>query len=142
MYGSGRQGFRTFVLALGLLVVTGLAVGACASSGERGGGTQTRIITAEQLYDSEAPNVLEAIQRTRPHWLQIRGDRSLGALGTRILVYYNGSRMGTPQDVLATMPIEGIHHIRRADSSEAAQLPGAGIGHVESAILIFTRPER
>lgn len=129
----------------GSVVVAGLAVllmlGACATTGERGD-RDFRVITAQELEEAQAGDLFEAIQRIRPRWLQTRGDRSFGALGTGILVYYNGSRMGTPEEALRAMPIEGIHHIRRADSAEAARLPGAGSGmHVESAILIFTRPE-
>jgi len=137
MVKVGRFGWMAVVVGLGIV----LTLGSCATAGERGD-RDFRVITAEELENAQASDLFEAIQRIRPRWLQTRGDRSFGALGTGILVYYNGSRMGTPEEALRNMPIEGIHHIRRADSSEAARLPGAGAGmHVESAILIFTRPE-
>jgi len=133
----GRAGWAAGVAGLVIL----FTLGACATAGERGD-RDFRVITAEELEEAQAGDLYEAIQRIRPRWLQTRGDRSFGALGTGILVYYNGSRMGTPEEALRSMPIEGIHHVRRADSAEAARLPGAGSGmHVESAILIFTRPE-
>lgn len=127
--------------ALLLCALLGWTSVACAPLGSTSGGGEFNTITQEELMATEARSLLEAIQRTRPNWLRVRGDRSLEALGTRILVYLNDSKLGSPQETLRTFPVESVHHIQRANSSEAGQLPGAGIGHVDSAILIYTRPQ-
>lgn len=133
---------RPSLSALLICVLLGWMSVACAPLGSTtSGGGEFNTITQEELMATEAQNLLEAIQRTRPNWLRVRGERSLGALGTRILVYLNDSKLGSPQETLGTFPVESVHHIQRANSSEAGQLPGAGIGHVDSAILIYTRPQ-
>lgn len=123
------------VLVLALVV----GLGACATTGEGGARGDQRLITFEELEAIEAPNMFDAIQRLRPRWLQSRGARSLDALGTGILVYFNDSRVGSPEEALRNMPVEGIRRVEYLDSAAAARLPGAGSGHVEAAIMVYTR---
>ena len=126
-------------------VVTALAlalvVGACATSGERSGG-DSRLLTAEELEATGAANVFEAVQQLRPRWLRGRGGRSMDALETGILVYFNDSRIGSPEESLRSMALDGITRIEYLDSARAAALPGSGSGHVEAAIMVYTRDQQ
>jgi hypothetical protein len=81
-------------------------------------------------------DLYELISRTRPRWLDVRQDRSL-RLETSIVVYQNNSRLGGI-DALRGYALENIASIRYLDSAQAGQLPGAGGGHIEGAIVIST----
>ncbi len=137
MRGFGLKTVVAVVTALALSLV----VGACASSGERSGG-DSRLLTAEELEASGASDVYEAVERLRPRWLRGRGGRSLDALETDILVYFNDSRMGSPEETLRSMSLDGISRIEYLDSARASALPGTGSGHVEAAIMVYTRDQQ
>lgn len=128
-------------LIIGAVVAAFAAVSACASGSSANARGSARLITAEELQSSQAGNMFEAIQRLRPRWLRSRGQRSLDALGTGILVYFNDSRLGSPEQALSSMPLDGIRRVEYLDSSAAGRLPGAGSGHVEAAIMVYTRGE-
>lgn len=119
-----------------LLLLTG-----CAGAGAGAGGTASgdlRSISGTEIQESSARNALELVEQLRPRWLQSRGARSFGALSQDILVYVNDARLGSVRDVLSTVSRESIARMQWVDGAQAAQLPGAGSGHVESAILIYT----
>ena len=85
-------------------------------------------------------DLYELISRTRPRWLDVRQDRSL-RLETSIVVYQNNSRLGGI-DALRGYSLENIGSVRYLDSAQAGQLPGAGSGHIEGAIVISTGQRR
>jgi hypothetical protein len=85
-------------------------------------------------------DLYELILRTRPRWLDVRQDRSL-RLETSIVVYQNNSRLGGI-DALRGYLLENIASIHYLDSAQAGQLPGAGGGHIEGAIVISTGQRR
>lgn len=114
-----------------------LAISGCATAGATQGG-DLRSLNLSEIQESSATNALELVEQLRPRWLQSRGPRSFGSLSQDILVYVNDARAGTVQEVLRTISKVSIRQMRWVDSSEAARLPGAGSGHVEAAILIYT----
>lgn len=128
---------------LGVVAVLFVALSTvgCASTGE-GGGRDARLLTQEELQNSQAANVFEAIERLRPRWLRTRGGRSMGGLDQGILVYLNDSPLGSPEDTLRSLPLDGIRRIEYVDSATVGSLPGAGSGHAEAGILIYTRDDR
>lgn len=112
----------------------------CSTTGDVVGGN-SRVLTAAQLEATDARTLLEAVQRARPLWLQERSPRSLGAVDTRVLVYFNESLIGTPEETLGSIPLDGIHRIEYWDAPKAGLLPGAGTGHVEGALMVYTSPD-
>lgn len=119
------------------LLLFGLLAAGCASA-PNGTGTDLRALTQSEIQDVRASHALEVIQLLRPRWLQSRGERSFGAIGQNILVYENDARLGTVEEVLHLIPAENIVRMEWVDGSRAGLLPGAGSGHVEAAILIYT----
>lgn len=110
----------------------------CAAAGESRGGGDLRQLTRAEIEASSGRNALEIIRQLRPRWLQSRGDRSFGAIPQTILIYYNEARLGSPADALPTISKESIARMQWLDSSQAARLPGSGVGHVEAAIMIYS----
>src|SRR5687767_5288602 len=73
-----------------------LCVSACAGAARPGPTRDRNAITTaelEQMRDAGVSDLLEAITRLRPRWLDVRTERSL-ELGTMVLVYVNDSRLG------------------------------------------------
>lgn len=127
---------RRAVLGLAMFGCGLLAAGCASAPG--GSGTDLRALTQSEIQEIQASHALEVIQLLRPRWLQSRGDRSFGAIGQNILVYENDARLGTVEEVLHLVPAENIVRMEWVDGSRAGLLPGAGSGHVEAAILIYT----
>jgi hypothetical protein len=127
---------RARALAL-MLVVLGSAPG-CATRGtmEGTGG----MLTYQEMEDSGATNLYDAIDRLRPRWLQMRSSRSLG-LPHEIVVYRGPSYLGSV-GVLRTYPVGTVTHVEYLDSATAAAtLTGYGSRHVEGAIILHWRAE-
>jgi hypothetical protein len=101
-------------------------------------GNPNLITEAEIVAQRQAgvANLYELVERTRPRWLQSRGDRSIN-LQTTILVYQNMQALGGV-DVLRDFPLANIRSLQFLDAAQAGQLPGGGGQHVEGAIVIST----
>jgi hypothetical protein len=125
------------VLLGSAFLCAGFAGAGCATASSADG-TDMRTLTESEIRNVQASNALEVVRLLRPRWLQSRGDRSFGAIGQSILVYENGARLGTVEEVLHLVPAGNIIRMEWVDGSSAGLLPGAGSGHVEAAILIST----
>jgi len=132
---------RTIDLRGPLLVLLILAFGSshgCATRGtmEGTGGT----LSHQEMEDSGATNLYDAIDRLRPRWLQMRSSRSLG-LPHEIVVYRGPSFLGSVE-VLRTYPVGTVTHVEYLDSATAAAtLTGYGSRHLEGAIILHWRAE-
>ena len=131
-----------------LLLAAATIAGACASSPAASGPTQSSsspspattrmrsdVITAEELAKIDAPNVLLAVQRLRPQFLQTRGQTSIMG-SSAIQVYVDGTHMGGI-DVLQQINTTDVKEIRWLSSSEATQR--FGTGNAQGAIVITRR---
>lgn len=97
-------------------------------------------LTREEIVGSSARTLFELIQRERPRWLQIRGQRSFGS-ATEIVVYQNQTRLGGI-DVLQSIGPGAAWWIEYLDGPTAsAMLPGLGSQVVEGAIILHTTAE-
>jgi hypothetical protein len=122
---------------LALLLVLIGAVG-CSPAVGGFGGQDLRVLTRTEILEAPGQNAFEVIEQLRPRWLQSRGSRSFGAVPQGILVYQNESRMGNASEALRAIPKESIARMEWLDAAQAGRLPGAGVGHVEAAIMIYT----
>jgi hypothetical protein len=96
------------------------------------------VITADELAESGATDLYQAVQRLRPQWLRASGARSLsgGAAGT--VVYQNNTELGG-LDALRQLGIGFASELRYLDGSEASNtLPGLGSRLVSGAIIVRT----
>lgn len=130
MHPNRRQMILTFVAAFGLTTLTA----GCASGGAGGEGRTSRdpdLISAEELADYSSLNCLEIVERLRPRWLQRRGSEQ------NPVVYQDGNRLGSAQDVLGSIPANDVQSLKYLDSSDATTRYGTG--HVAGAIEISSR---
>ena len=109
---------------LALLLVVGL--GGCASGGSGGSSGSRNVLTHEQLVETQAPDVLFAIQQLRPRWLQPRGQ---SIQGRSVLLFIDGAPRGEATD-LRGMQISDVEDVTYYTASEAGfrfgSLGGAG----------------
>ena len=117
------------------------ALAACASGGSRiARGGDPNVLERAEIERAEtmgARNAFEVVERLRPQWLLVRGERSIN-LETMIAVYQNNLPLGGPS-TLRDIPLEVIESMRVLDSALAGQLPGLGSRHVERAIVVRLR---
>jgi hypothetical protein len=116
-----------------------LAVVACAPA-TASGGANANVLTQEEIMAVGVNNLYDVIQRERPRWLQIRGQRSFGqaSAATEIVVFQNQTMLGG-LDILRQLSPEIAHRLRYLDSATAiASLSGLGSRHVGGAIIIDT----
>lgn len=130
-----------FVRASLLLSLVVVSLAACASTGgSNGNGRDINHISGQEIAEVEAnvSNLYELIQRLRPRWLTVRGDRSFSS-ATEIVVYQDQmflGGIGTLRNLDPSFP----HSLTYLDAAQAtAQLPGLGSRSVEGAIVINTR---
>lgn len=119
---------RIAVLALGLAI----AAGACASSGTSAGdqtvsarttARRTNVISAEEIRESRAPNLLDMVRQLRPGW------------PTQVTVVVNNDIMGS-FEFLRQQPISTTAEIRYLSRSEAQSKWGM---RVLETIQVITR---
>ena len=94
------------------------------------------LITREELSNSSTRDALAAVRSLRPEWLHVRGAMSPQAGVPAILVYVDGSRVGT-RDVLAQLATMHIKEIRYYSATDATQKWGTD--HAGGVIEVMTR---
>jgi hypothetical protein len=100
------------------------------------------LITEEELSQTTATSLFEAIGRLRPLWLISGGPRSI-ALETEIAVIVDGAYFGSV-DSLRGVPLQGVYEVRHIrDAAEAAAaMPRLTTSRViEAAIVVRIRRE-
>lgn len=131
---------RTLAVTAGTLTV----LSGCAASGAAGGEASTStsvrarrdLITREELLASGAPNLYEAVNRLRPHWLRGVNLSNTVAGGTEVVVYQGVTQLGG-LDALRQLQITYAESLRWLDASQASNtLPGLGSRRVAGAIVI------
>lgn len=123
---------RTLAIAVMLLSVAVLT--ACASGGERSGGSMYQDITQEDAQQANVSTAYELIERQRAQWLRSGGGQ--------VLLYVNGTRQGQGvgiRQVLEGISVSSIQLIEWAEGPEARRLPEAPASNVRGAILVTTR---
>lgn len=123
-------------LAVVLLIASAVA-GGCSTRRAESGGSNRNVLTGEQLADTNARMVYEAIERLRPAWLNSRGPISMAdPTEARANVYINGSPTGD-LDYLRQVYVIDVEEIRFYAPGEA----GArfGMGNPRGVIAITTR---
>ena len=125
---------------LAACLTLGLFASARAARAGTSGAGNPNLITSADLQELEQAGVrdlYEVVRRLRPHWLEVRTQRSL-RLETIILVYHDNTRLGDIS-TLRGYPLMNVNSIRYLDAAQANLLPGAaGSAHVEGAIVIST----
>ena len=131
---------KTRPRALWVTLVAAGALWGCASTKASREGTNSELITREEIQGAGAVNLYEVVTRLRPQWMNIRTTQSFN-LATEIVVFQDNMLMGGP-DALKQIGPESAWEIRWMDGVRAsATLPGITSGrHIEGAILVSTRP--
>lgn len=118
---------------LAILAAVFLFLAGCASAGSTGA-RSTSTLTAEELVDSGAPTLYEAVERLRPRWLGRGGAGS----GPQVVVYRDRTRMGGPS-ALKDYRVNSVVELRYLDSTQASlQLSDLGSQRVRGAIIMVT----
>jgi type IV pilus biogenesis protein CpaD/CtpE len=97
------------------------------------------VITADEIEQSGAVTAQQAVERLRPHMLQVRSGASVMS-GNRdeLQIYVDNIRMGG-REILASLQAHEIREIRYMSAVDATNRYGTG--HSHGAILI-TRKSR
>ena len=124
-----RNQSRILTLALILFLV------GCAS----GGGQATRSTSSElsqaEMVSIKAGNLYDAVQRLRPRWLEVRGERSF-VMVTEIVVFEGNTLLGGPEALRELTPASVVR-LRYVDGPRAsATLPGLASRQVQGAIIV------
>lgn len=123
---------RHVLPAMALVVL----LGACASSGTGSATSASRnVLTREDLLQTNAPSLYDAIRRLRPRWLRPRGYTSTGQ-NEAVPVYRNNVRAGG-LDYLVTVQVEAVEEVRYISASDATTRWGTG--HAGGAIEVIMR---
>ena len=122
---------RVVVLSVATLAFTG------CSSGKANSAPAPRhsagVITADELTQTGASNLYDAIQRLRPQWLTSSRIRR-GGSGDDLQVYLDATRYGQMSS-LRSISLGGVQEIRYFNASEATNRYGTG--HTGGAILVM-----
>jgi len=126
-------------IALGAVAVTA-ACGSHHTTGTAPRGSNTSVITADELGRSNATNLYEVVDRLRPRWLRsLRASAMPGVAVNDLVVYLDRSRMGGPE-ILRQLPLAGVHSVRFYGPSEAEG--EFGPGHMNGAIQVVMETRR
>ena len=121
------------------VLASAFAAGCASTGGSQRAGSNSSILTREEILGAEATNLYDVVRRLRPRWLQVRSNRSFN-METQIVVLQNDMYLG-PADHLKEMTPDLAFEIEYLDGVRAANvLPGLMSGqHVEGAIIVKTR---
>jgi hypothetical protein len=99
-------------------------------------GQESNVITKQQIFDTHATNVYDAISRLRPNFLHYRGQTTIRGSDTGYpKVYVDRMVMGDINS-LKTMPTNGIREIHYYSGAEASSR--FGLDNVSGAIEVVT----
>jgi hypothetical protein len=130
---------RLPVFALGVVLVSALGCASKSASATSQAGSpatrrSTNVITAQELSETGATNVYQAVQMLRPTWLRGRPRGSMRQGGREeVVVYLDNNRYGDISS-LQQLSLGGIVEIQHFDASEATNR--FGTGHAGGAIVI------
>ena len=105
-----------FNVIRGCLGLALLVLAACATSGQAARGS-TNVLTREEISAAGVSNLLEAVERLRPRWLQARGPRSINS-ETRVLVFVDRSNLGGPE-ALSQFDAKNLVQLKYLDAAQA-----------------------
>ena len=130
-----RQEPRILLAVLGFATV---ALVACAAAAHRQATGTRALLLADEIEESGAKTVQEAITRLRPEWLRARRGRTSmqDPAAGEVVVYLDGVRYGGMR-ALATLGTQSVLDMTFLDASDATTR--FGTGHGGGAILIRTR---
>ena len=112
---------------LGLFLGLVLWLAGCASSAGGPSGSSRDVITREQIAESQAITVYDAIRTLHPRWLRARGQTTAATNTTPLTptVYLDGTRMGG-LDVLNVYQVSDVFEIRYLNPGQAGIRFGMG----------------
>ena len=120
-----------------LLVCILLLASGCASGGGSTG-SDSSTLTREEIAAVQVGNLYEAVQRLRPRWLLVRGNRSLGL--ESIVGVYQGQTFLGDTEALRRFGVDAVARLRYVDGATAsATFPRMSGRHLEAAIVLETR---
>ena len=122
-----QRGFVTAILVLVCACATGRSDDAPRSS------RNTDVLTSAELQERPGLTLYQVIERDRPTWLRIRGQRSLNPGDDAIIVYVNEVRQGG-LGVLRDINPQHVAAVRFMSGPEAEGRWGPG--HQSGAILV------
>ena len=116
----------------------------CASGAPRAStGSNSNVITAEEIAAGSGSTAYEVIQRLRPRYLRTRGAVQGSPSGSTnniepvdVVVYVNDNRVGNSEQ-LRQISVSQIREIRYYSASEATTKWGTG--HIAGAIQVVSR---
>jgi len=126
---------------VGLATLAVLTAAACASSGQRPGGMESRanedVLTGEELANAAQSDMFSLIQAHRPRWFERRAGLTFNSNQyVEVEVFLDNSPMGTP-DVLHSFPVRGAAEVRYYAPDEAEAR--FGVGYIAGVIQIISR---
>lgn len=133
--------FRSVALAACTLTALSACAPAASGGAEAGATAGTtrgdrNTITREELEASGATNLLDAVQRLRPHWLRGVNMTNRAGEGGDFVVYQGNTQLGGV-DELRRLSIGYAQRLRYLDASQASNtLPGLGSRRVAGAVVI------
>ncbi len=129
---------RSFVLAALVLVTLGagctVATGEGANRPLRSSGDE---LTGEEVRESTAENLYDAVRQLRPRWLRPRGQASFTAPESTIAVVYVNEVQFGPPDALYGVHVNDVMHMRYVSPADATTR--FGTGHIGGAIMVDLR---
>ena len=126
------------VVSCCFLLALGVAGCASAPAGGRVPVANSDVVTRQELVESGAGDLYQAVERLRPLWLRSRGIRSFTS-DTEIAVLRDGAYFGDIQS-LRTIPTDQAFRLEYADAATVASLiPGRVLSDhvIEAAILVI-----
>jgi TonB-dependent Receptor Plug Domain len=109
---------------------------ACAPPSTARSGREANVITKEEILDTHASNVYDAITRLRPNFLHYRGQTTIRGADTGYpRVYLDRTLIGDISS-LKTMNTNGIREIRYYNGPEASGR--FGLDNVSGAIEVIS----
>lgn len=132
---------HAFIFRLRRQVAVALCVGgaACASSGGRplAPGTESSVLTADEIARSGATNAYDAVRKLRANFLASRGETSLGGAASNApTAYVDGILLGEPT-ALRGIPAGQVASVRVYRAWEAQMR--FGNGNLSGVIEVTTK---